>query len=110
MKRAVHRLEPKLRLFKRGRREHRVGIVLLMSTYLPQFALGDVWRINKTIVAPHQFLAQVVFHLLTDDSALRMPEDQSLPVLFLNRKQVEFFAKTSVISLLGLFALLEPCV
>src|SRR6185436_3292216 len=86
VKRAVHRLQPKLRLLERGRREHGIGVVFLVSTYLPEFALGDVWGVDKTIVAPHQFFAQVVFHLLPDDPALRVPKDQALSVLILNRK------------------------
>src|SRR5437762_10646551 len=42
------------RSFQRRRSEHRIAIVLLVSTQLPQFAFGNVGRINKTIVALDQ--------------------------------------------------------
>src|SRR5437660_2703831 len=108
MKRTIHRLETELRLLQRRRRKHRVAIVLLVSTQLPQFALRDVRRVDKAIVPSNQLFAQIILHLLPNDAALRMPEDQSLAILFLNRKQIEFAPETPMIAFLGFFTLLQP--
>src|SRR5712692_501061 len=106
--RAIHRLKTELGFFELGRREHRVAVVLLMTTQLPKLALRDVRSVNKTVVALDQFFAQVIVHLLADDAALRMPEDQALPVLLLNRKQIEFATQPAMIALLSFFALFQP--
>src|SRR5689334_13735904 len=37
-----------------------------------------------------------------------MPEDQTLPVIFLNRKQIEFTTEATMIAFLSFFALLQP--
>src|SRR5438105_860852 len=108
MKRTIHRLETELRLLQRRRRKHRVAIVLLVSTQLPQFALRDVRRVDEAIVPSNQLFAQIILHLLPNDAALRMPEDQSLAILFLNRKQIEFAPETPMIALLGFCTLPQP--
>src|SRR5712691_664037 len=76
----------------------------------PQLALGEMGRVNKTVVALNQFLAQIVFHLLADNSAFRMPEDQALTVLLLDRKEIELASQSPMIALLSFFSLLEPAV
>src|SRR5260370_29832913 len=108
MHRAIHRLQTELSFFELGRRKHRVTIVLFVTAQLPKLALGDVRRVNKTVVALDQFFAQVIVHLLADDAALRMPEDETLSVLFLNREQIEFPTKPAMIALLSFLALLPP--
>jgi hypothetical protein len=67
-----------------------------------------VRRVDNAVVAPAQFLAQVIFHLLANDAALRMPQNQTLAVVFLNRKQIEFTSELAMIALLGFFALSDP--
>jgi len=108
MERAVHRLEPKLGFLNRSWRKHRIAVTLFMPADLPQFTLGDVRRVHKTVISLDQLAAQVVFHLLANDAALRMPEDQTLPVIFQNRKQIELAAKTTVVPFLSLFTLFQP--
>src|SRR5882672_3592883 len=108
MKRAVHRLDPKLLPFKLHWREHGVGIVFFVTADEPQIALGNVGRENQSIATSCQLFAEVIFQLLANGAALRMPEHQSLAVLFLNRKQIKLFTQTPVISLFSLFALLQP--
>src|SRR5689334_1213206 len=108
VKRAVHRLDAKLLPFKLHRREHRIGVVAFVTAREPQLAFRDVGRKHETVTASQELLAQVVFHLLANRAALRVPEDQSLAVLFLNREQVELAAETTMIALLCFFALLQP--
>src|ERR1051326_4806300 len=108
MHRAIHRLQPKLSLFELCWREHGIAIVLFVPADYPQIAFGDVWCVHHAIIAPHEFFAQVIFHLLTNNAALRMPKDQSLAVVFLNRKQIEFAPEFAMIALLSFFALSDP--
>src|SRR6266481_7704502 len=79
-----------------------------MPTGEPQLALSNMWRENQPITSPEQLFAQIVFHLFANSSALWVPEDQSLAIFFLNRKQIELTSKFSVIALFSLFALLQP--
>src|SRR4026208_2047873 len=106
VKRAIHRLDPKLLALDFHRREHRIDVVDLVPAREPQVALGDVRREDESITAKQKLLAQVIFHLLADRAAFRVPEDQALSVVFLNRKQVELTTKTTMISLLRFFTLL----
>ena len=110
VKRAVHRLDAKLLALEFHRRKHRVDVVDFMSTRMPEIAFGDVRREDLPVTSQQQLLAQVVFHLLADRAAFRVPEDQTLTVLFLNRKQIQLAAQTTMIALLSFFTLLEPCI
>src|SRR2546423_10300725 len=65
-------------------------------------------REDESVTTKQKLVTQVVCHLLAYRAALRMPEDQALPVLFLNRKQIELAPETAMISLLRLFTLLQP--
>src|SRR6185503_3689290 len=76
---AVHRLDAEFLLFKLHRRKHRVGVVDLVAAREPELALGDV-----------------------------RPEDESLAVVFLDRKQIQLTTKTAMVTLFGFFTLLEP--
>src|SRR5277367_3821915 len=60
-------------------------------------------RDHERIAAPQVLLAHPVFHLFADNPALRMPEDQSRPSQFLNRKQVELFSQHAMVALLCFF-------
>src|SRR5947208_12162074 len=67
-------------------------------------------RVNQSVAALRKFRAQIIFHLRPDRAALRMPEHEALTVIFLNRKQIEFAAESSMIALLSFLALLQPTV
>src|SRR5215213_296676 len=108
VKRAVHRLDAKLLALEFHRREHGVDIVDFMPAREPQLAFGNMRREDEPVASKQQLPAQVVFHLLADRAAFRMPEDQPLPVLFLNRKQIQFAAQATMIALLCLFTLFQP--
>src|SRR6185503_493885 len=108
VKRAVHRLDAKLLALEFHWGEHRVDVVDLVPAREPQVALRNMRREDEAITAQQKLLAQVVFHFLADRAALRVPEDQALAVIFLNRKQVELTTKTTMIALLSFFTLLQP--
>jgi len=108
VERAVHRLEAKLGLLGRHRREHRVGEILFVPAGPPQVAPGDVRRVDQAVAALQQLLTEVVLHLLADDTALRVPEDQALAVLLVNREEIELTAKPAVVASLGLLPLVDP--
>ena len=65
-------------------------------------------RVHQAVIALDQLLPQILFHLLSHDRALWVPQDETLAVLFLNRKQVEFASEPAMITLLGFFTLLQP--
>src|SRR5687767_242130 len=90
MKRTVHRLQPELRLLKLSWCEHRIGVGLFMTACPPQFTLGNMRRVHQAIATLVQLSTQIVFHFPADRAALRVPEDQPLPVLLLNREEIEF--------------------
>src|SRR5205085_1161173 len=105
VKRTVHRLQTKLDLFQFRRRKHYVRVVLFVTADAPQLTLSDMRRVNQSVTALLKFRAQIIFHLRPDRAALRMPEHKTLSVVFLNRKQIELAPQTTMIALLGLFAL-----
>src|SRR6266852_6118304 len=94
----VHRLDPELLLFELNRREHRIGIVLFMAADIPEIALRYVWREHEAISTLDKLFAQIIFHLLSDRPALRMPQYQSLSVCLLNRKQIELAPEATMIA------------
>src|SRR5204863_8342084 len=106
----VHRLERNLDLFHFRRRKHYVRIILFVTADAPQLALSDMRRVNQSVIALLKFRAQIVFHLRPDRAALRMPEHEALTVIFLNRKQIEFAAESSMVTLLSFLTLLQPTV
>src|SRR5258708_32498510 len=64
-------------------------------------------RVDQRVAALQVLLAHPVFHLFADDAALGMPEAQSRPRQFLDRKQIELLANHAMVALLRLFHLLE---
>src|SRR5580698_582044 len=60
-------------------------------------------RVDERIPALEVLVAHPVFHLFTDDPALRMPEDETGARELLNRKQVELFAEHAMVALFGFF-------
>src|SRR5258708_5931339 len=108
MERAIHRLEPELRSFHLSRREHHIGKGLFVAAQLPKLAPGNVRRKHQPISALHELVAQIVLHLLANHTALRVPKNQTLSVLLLNRKQIQLAAQPTMIAPLGFLALLNP--
>src|SRR5271169_4248026 len=64
-------------------------------------------RIDERVAALYVLLAHPVFHLLADDPALGMPENQSRPRQFLNREQIKLLPDHAMIALLGFLDLLQ---
>jgi hypothetical protein len=81
-----------------------------MTTDKPELALGNMRREHQSVTSIFQLFAQKVFHLFANGSAFGMPEDQALPVFFMDRKEIEFASQPPVIALLRFLTLLEPCV
>src|SRR6185312_14972416 len=103
MARTIHRLKSEFRALEFHRRKHRVSVVLFVSTNRPKLALGYVRRKNLPVASLSQLFTNVVFHFATNGSALRMPEDETLAVLFLNREQVQFPTKLAMVASLRFF-------
>src|SRR5580765_2906648 len=108
MEGTIHRLQTKLGLFQLCRSKHHVGIVLFVATNAPQLALGNVRSKDQSIATPLKLFAQVLLHLTANSTALRMPQHQSLSVVFLNRKEIKLATEPPMIALFSLFALLQP--
>src|SRR5262245_48845676 len=75
MKRAVHRLDPKLLLLKLHRRKHRVRIVLFVSADKPQVTLGYMRGVDESISASEKLLTNIVLHFLANRATFRVPEN-----------------------------------
>src|SRR6266851_75861 len=79
----------------------------LVPRDLPKIPPHDVRRINHLVTATDTFFAHPIFHGLTDQPALRMPEDQPRARDLLNRKQVELLAQHTMVARLDLLQPLE---
>ena len=101
--RAIHRLEAIFGVVELHGVEHVLRVVALVARGVEQLAARHVRRADQRVAAPQVFFAHPVFHLLADDPALRMPEDQPRPGEFLDRKQVELFAQHAMVALLRFF-------
>src|SRR5436190_6714092 len=110
VERTVHRLQTEFSFFQLSRRKHYVRIILFVTADAPQLTLGDMRRVNQSVTALRKFRAQIIFHLRPDRAALRMPEHEALSVVFLNRKQIEFAAESSMVTLLSFLTLFQPTV
>jgi len=108
VERTVHGFEAELRVLGSGRREHRVGEVLLVPALPPEAALRDVRGVDETVAARQELVAEIVFHQLAHEPALGVPEDQTLAVLLVDREQVELAPETAVVAPVGLLSLTEP--
>ncbi len=108
--RAVHRLQPVLGVVQLHRRVHVFGVDLFVAGHLPQLALHDVRRVDKLVAAAKALVAHPAFHLLADQAALRVPENQARSRELLNGEQVELLAEHAVVARLDLFQVLEMCV
>src|SRR5262249_25329144 len=74
-----------------------------VSAGLPEVHAKDVRRIHQRVSALKVLIAHPVFHLLADDAALRMPEDQSGAGEFLDAEEIQLLAKHAMVALFGLF-------
>src|SRR5258708_12298137 len=83
--------------------EHVLRVVALMARGVEQLAARHVRRNDERIAAAQILLAHPIFHLLADDAALWMPEDQPRSGKFLDRKQVELFPQHAMSALLCFF-------
>src|SRR5882762_840052 len=104
---AIHRFQLIVGLFDLDSAEHILAVKIGVPAGLPQIQAHDVRRVNQIVAAAQQFVTQPVFHQLADQAALRVPENQSGPGFFLDRKQVEFLPEPPVIAPLGLFELVQ---
>src|SRR5687768_12224441 len=110
MERAVHRLEPIFLVLDARRGVHRIGVIALVAACNPELTFRDVRRENKTVASAFEFFLEQPLHLVTDNAAFWVPEDETLAVFVADRKEVELAAELAVIAFLGLLALEYPCV
>src|SRR5688572_9570155 len=108
MERAVHRLEPVFLVLDLRRSVHRIGVIILVTAGEPQLTLCDMRREDEAVTPLFQLLAEQFLHLIPDDAAFRVPEDQSLSVFVGDREVIEFAPQLSVIPFLGFLTLLDP--
>src|ERR1700728_2420932 len=106
----IHRLEAIFRIVKLHGVEHVLAVITLMSRSKKQLPPRHMRRVNQRVAALQILLAHPVFHLLADDPALGMPENQPRPGQLLNRKQIELLPQHAMVALLRLFHLLQVLV
>ena len=97
---AVHGLEAIFGVVELHGVEHILRVVALVPRGVKELAARHVRRADQRVSAAQVLFAHPVFHLLADDAALGMPEDQSRPGQLLDREQVELLAQHAVVALL----------
>ena len=107
---AVHGLQLVGDVFVFHGGEHVLAVVVEVAGGLPQVLPQHVRGIDQIVTAPQQLLAQPVFHQVTNDAALGMPEDQPRAGFFLNAEEVEFLAELAMVAALGFFQLVQVVV
>ena len=105
--RTIHRLQTIFGIVEFHRVEHVLRVVAFVSRGVEELPPSHVRRINERISAPEVLFAHPVFHLLADDPTLRVPENESRPGQFLDRKQVQLLSQHTMIALFGLFDLVQ---
>ena len=85
VERTVHRLHAIVRIVQFHRGEHVLRVVALVAADFPQIDARHVRRAHQRIAALQVLVVHPVLHLLADDAALGMPEDQSRPGELLDR-------------------------
>ncbi len=105
--RAIHRLHAVLGVVEFHEVEKVLRVVALVARGEEQLAPHHVRGIDERVAALHVLLAHPVFHLLADDAALGMPENQPGASQVLDGKQVELLAEHAVVALLGFFNAVE---
>ena len=81
---AVHGLHAVFRIVKLHDVEHTLRVVTFVARGLPQLPPRHMGRVHEGIAALDVLRAHPVFHLLADNAAFGMPEDQPRPGQFLN--------------------------
>ncbi len=104
---AVHRLELVFGFFDFDRAEHIFAIEIRVTAGLPEIDIHDVRRDDEIVAAREQPIAQPVLHLLADDRALRVPEDQAGAGFLLNAEEIELGAEAAMVAALRFFELVE---
>src|SRR6204780_4927854 len=105
--RTVHGLELVVGFFDFDRAKHIFAIKVRVAAGLPQFKQHDVGGENEVVAAVGQLVAQPVFHLPANDTALGMPENQARAGFLLNAEKIKLLAQLAVIAALGFFQLVE---
>ena len=106
----VHRLHAIFRIVQLHRGEHVLRVVAFVAAESSTAAARYVRRVHQRVAALEVLVAHPVFHLLADDAALGMPEDQPRPGQFLDGEQVELLAQHAMVALLRLFQLVQVLV
>ena len=105
--RAVHRLEPVLRVVELHGRVHVLRVVALVAGDLPELAAHDVRREDHLVAAADALVAHPVLHRLADEAALGVPEDEARAGDLLDGEEVELLAEDAVVARLDLLEMLE---
>ena len=110
VERAIHRLHAVFGVVQLDRGEHVLGVEALVSAGLPELAARHVRGVHQRVAALQVLLAHPVFHLLADDAALGMPEDEPRSGQFLDGEQVELLAEHAMVAPLGFLHLVHVLV
>ncbi len=110
VERTVHGLHAVFRVVQFHGGEHVLRVVAGVAGGLPEVGAGDVRREDERVAAAEILVAHPVFHLLADEAALGMPEDEAGAGELLNGEQVELLAEQAMVALLGFFELVEVVV
>ena len=82
-------------------------VVAFVAAGLPQVHARHVRGVHQRVAALQVLVAHPVFHLLADEAALGMPEDQPRPRQLLDGEQVELLAQHAMVALLRLLDLVQ---
>ena len=82
-------------------RELGVLIIREVTRSAVEVEVADVRREDLLVASLEETLGDEVLELLTDDGAIRRPEDEALPHLFVDMEKLQFLAQLAVIALLG---------
>ncbi len=107
---AVHRLEVVVDLFDRHRRVHVLVVRLEVPRRLVDLLGRDVRRVDEVIAALELLLLLELLDLVPNHGALWLPEDQSGADLLIHGEEVQLLAQPAVVTLGGLFQLLQVVV
>ena len=110
VERTVHGLHAIFGVVQLHGGEHVLRVVAVVAGGLPEVGAGDVRSEDQRVAAAEVLVAHPVFHLLADEAALGMPEDEAGAGELLNGEQVELLAEQAMVALLGLFELVEVVV
>src|SRR5579863_3328133 len=105
--RTVHRLELVLVFLHFHRPEHARAVKIRVAADLPKMQPHDVRGENEIVAVTNQLGAQPVLHLLADDPAFGMPENQAGSGFVLDTEEIEFRAEPTMVAPLRFFQLVQ---